>query len=43
VTADVWAQQFRDIPAILAVRPDLVAAMRALLEAQELSVKVTEG
>jgi hypothetical protein len=47
VTADVdlvlWAQQFRDIPATLAVRPDLRAAMRALLDQHELPVKVTEG
>lgn len=43
MTADVWAQQFRDIPATLAVRPDLRAAMRRLLEQHELPVKVTEG
>lgn len=43
MTADAWAQQFRDIPATLAVRPDLRAAMRALLEQHELPVKVTEG
>lgn len=38
-----WAADFSDIPATLAVRPDLRAAMRALLEAHELPVKVTEG
>lgn len=43
VTVDVWAQQFRDIPETLAVRPDLRARMRALLEEHELPVKVTEG
>ena len=43
MTAELWAQQFRDIPATLAARPDLRAAMRGLLEAHELPVKVTEG
>jgi hypothetical protein len=43
VTADVWAQQFRDIPQILAERPDLRARMRALLDQHELPVKITEG
>ena len=43
MTADAWAQQFRDIPQTLAVRPDLRAAMRALLDQHELPVKVTEG
>jgi hypothetical protein len=43
VTADVWAQQFLDIPETLAVRPDLRAAMRRLLDQHELPVKVTEG
>jgi hypothetical protein len=43
VTADAWAQQFRDIPSILAVRADLRAAMRQLLDHHELPVKVTEG
>ena len=40
---DVWAQEFRDIPATLAVRPDLRAAMHRLLDQHELPVKVTEG
>lgn len=39
----VWAQQFSDIPATLAMRPDLRAAMRQLLEQHELPVLVTEG
>jgi hypothetical protein len=39
----VWAEQFSDIPSTLAVRPDLRATMRALLEAHEIPVKVTEG
>lgn len=43
MTGDVWAQQFGDIPQTLAVRPDLRAAMRRLLEQHELPVKVTEG
>lgn len=43
MSAPVWAAEFRDIPATLAVRPDLRAAMRALLEQHELPVKVTEG
>jgi hypothetical protein len=43
VAANVWAQQFHDIPQILVVRPDLRAAMRRLLEAHELPVKATEG
>ncbi len=43
MTGDVWAQQFRDIPETLAVRPDLRAAMRQLLDQHELPVKVTEG
>lgn len=43
MTADGWAQEFRDIAQTLAVRPDLRAAMRGLLEQHELPVKVTEG
>jgi hypothetical protein len=43
VTGDVWAQQFRDIPATLEARPDLRTAMRRLLEQHELPVKVAEG
>ncbi|HEY0479026.1 MAG TPA: hypothetical protein VGD37_16015 [Kofleriaceae bacterium] len=43
MTADVWAQQFGDIPQTLAERPDLRARMRALLDQHELPVKVTEG
>jgi hypothetical protein len=43
VIAAVWAQQFGDIPATLAMRPDLRAEMRRLLELHELPVKVTEG
>ena len=43
MTTDVWAQEFRNIPATLAVRPDLSAMMRRLLEQHELPVKVTEG
>jgi hypothetical protein len=43
VSADVWAQEFRDIPATLAARPDLQTAMLRLLEQHELPVKVTEG
>ncbi|HEX7837583.1 MAG TPA: hypothetical protein VF469_08985 [Kofleriaceae bacterium] len=43
MTADIWAQQFHDIPRTLAVRPDLRAAMRRLLEQRELPVKATEG
>ncbi len=43
MTADVWAQQFHDIPQTLAVRPDLRAAMHRLLDEHELPVKVTEG
>lgn len=43
VATDAWAQQFHDIPKTLAVRPDLRAAMRRLLEQRELPVKVTEG
>ena len=43
MTGDVWAQQFGDIPQTLAVRPDLRAAMRRLLDQHELPVKVTEG
>jgi len=43
VTAVVWAQEFRDIPATLEARPDLRVEMRRLLEANELPVKVTEG
>jgi hypothetical protein len=38
-----WAADFSDIPTTLAVRPDLRAAMRVLLEAHALPVKVTEG
>lgn len=43
MTAAAWAQEFRDIPATLAQRPDLAQAMRALLDRHELPVKVTEG
>lgn len=43
MAVDVWAQQFRDIPATLAARPDLRATMRRLLAEHELPVKVTEG
>ena len=43
MAVDLWAQQFRDIPATLAMRPDLRAAMRQLLEQHELPVLVTEG
>jgi hypothetical protein len=43
VTADVWAQEFRDIAATLEVRPDLRAEMRRLLDAHDFPVKVTEG
>ena len=43
MTSDVWAQQFRDIPQTLAVRPDLRTRMHALLELYELPVQVTEG
>jgi hypothetical protein len=43
VAVEVWAQQFGDIPATLATRPDLRAEMRRLLERHELPVKVTEG
>jgi hypothetical protein len=39
----VWAAQLRDIPEVIAARPDLRAAMRALLAAHEIPVKVTEG
>lgn len=40
---EVWAQEFRDIPSTLEVRPDLRVEMRRLLGAHELPVKVTEG
>lgn len=43
MAVDVWAQQFGDIPATLAMRPDLRAEMRRLLEQHELPVLVTEG
>jgi hypothetical protein len=43
LSALVWAAEFCEIPATLAVRPDLRAAMRALLERHDLPVKVTEG
>jgi hypothetical protein len=43
VGAMEWASEFRDIPSTLAVRPDLRAAMQALLEQHEIPVKVTEG
>jgi len=39
----VWAAEFRDIPATIAVRPDLRAAMHTLLAQHVLPVKVTEG
>jgi hypothetical protein len=38
-----WAAELSEIPSTLAERPDLRTAMRALLEAHELPVKVTEG
>jgi hypothetical protein len=38
-----WATERSEIPATLAVRPDLRTAMRGLLLAHELPVKVTEG
>ena len=38
-----WAAQLGDIPATLAVRPDLRTAMRFLLAHHEIPVKVTEG
>jgi hypothetical protein len=38
-----WASEFQDIPPTLAQRPDLRAAMRALLTQHEIPVKVTEG
>jgi hypothetical protein len=38
-----WALQFADIPDTLARRPDLRAAMRALLAEHEIPVKVSEG
>lgn len=43
MTAPVWATEFAEIPATLAVRPDLRAAMRVLLAQHELPMKVTEG
>jgi hypothetical protein len=39
----MWASQFEDIPAVIAARADLRDAMRVLLEAHEIPVKVTEG
>jgi hypothetical protein len=39
----LWAADFADIPATLAARPELRAAMHLLLEARDLPVKVTEG
>src|SRR6188474_1137654 len=38
-----WADEFQDIPEVIAARPDLRAAMRFLLEHHEIPVKVTEG
>src|SRR5262245_10351426 len=38
-----WASEFRDILPTVGVRPDLRAAMLALLEQHEIPVKVTEG
>src|SRR5262249_6404472 len=38
-----WASEFQGILPTVAVRPDLRAAMRALLEQHEIPVKVTEG
>lgn len=38
-----WALEFRDIAPVLAVRPDLRAAMQRLLEAHQIPAKVTEG
>jgi len=43
VAVAVWAQQFRDIPDTLAIRPDLRTRMQALLATHELPVLVTEG
>src|ERR1051325_6612373 len=39
----MWASQFSDIPATIAARSDLRAVMKALLEAHDFPVKVTEG
>jgi len=39
----MWAAEFREIPATLAVRPDLRAAMHARLAHHAIPVKVTEG
>jgi hypothetical protein len=38
-----WATEFQDIPATLAGRADLRAAMKDLLAEHEIPVKVTEG
>ena len=38
-----WATEFQDIAKTLAERPDLRAAMKELLAAHEIPVKVTEG
>ena len=38
-----WASEFQDIASTLAERPDLRAAMKALLAEHEIPVKVTEG
>ncbi|MGH2900511.1 MAG: hypothetical protein ACRDMZ_17685, partial [Solirubrobacteraceae bacterium] len=38
-----WASEFQDIASTLAERPDLRAAMKALLDEHEIPVKVTEG
>lgn len=43
MAADVWAQQFSDIPATLVMRPDLRATMRRLLDDHEMPAKLTEG
>jgi hypothetical protein len=39
----VWARELSEIVPTLAVRPDLVEAMRFLLATYEIPVKVTEG
>jgi hypothetical protein len=38
-----WAAELSEVPSTLAVRPDLRAAMQALLAAHAIPVKVTEG
>lgn len=41
--SEVWADEFSDIPAVLAARPDLREAMAALIKDKEIQGKVTEG